>query len=296
MQKLISSAKRLSAVVSRFEAWIVPIWEHWLSGGVIWAVPVVFLIWYPFSTPSPGMASVVCGAFVALMVLRNMTASHKFLCTFLVLALVATEIRSIRIDRQKQDFDHLEAERRLQQKFNDTQFRIEGVFNQARLATDNVTGGDSYPCILPIHDLRGGIIRELLNLGDKGRKIGDYESYFLLRLENVGKYPLNGIRVDSTMSGFNEMPIVVFQPFATLAPNGYMDYAWVHFNQSKNDSANYLFFLEAQNGAYTERLEVQVPHGKIFFPRLVKYRYDIYKGTGSNDADKLKSIDWQSLK
>ena len=183
----------------RFAAWerrATPFWEerHWAAILLTIYLPAAWLAYAWFFAPSPGVAGMVFGGFtVVIFFLRELTALQRLLCMLLVWGFVAIEVKSINKDRKAQEQQHSDDlstqkaqsqafEKQMQDDFNQTVSHMEKVFGETEIVLKNVTGGDSYPWIVP------------QVLPQPGTEFKNGESVPIsLVVWNQGNYPLTGV-------------------------------------------------------------------------------------------------------
>ena len=235
-----------------------------LSGLVV--ACIAFWIW-----PQPaGYAVTILGGAVAVMTLRQMKHTQKFLLTLTIFALMGIELKDIRKDRIKSDGDQATAlkENRdgfasiadglknaivdSQRQFAATMMRSDAIINKTSEAAAYISGGDTFPIVFP------GVVTQ----ADGTNEIGFY-------LGKHGKYPLY------------EIVIFVGRPYRTSADSNQTRAKGASFKLAEyNTSTNYPILFQPlpqeavayysasmsdRNGNWEEVIEARKVESRTFF-------------------------------
>jgi hypothetical protein len=238
------------------EHFLSSLWKHWGVDVAIWGGIFAALLWFFVWPPPPGMAAMVCGGFVSLIVLREISALQKFLCVFLVTAFVVIEVRSIAHENALQEANQSKIEQKREVEFEQT--------------VNEVTGGNAYPCIVP----------QVQDIPHFKSHSGNQE--IPLRVWNNGKYPLAGVSislVDVDHLDVNLVPSQYRGPSDTvqeMAPGGFARLkTLVSFDTTNAGIQQYYFNITCGNGSYVEYLLLRKDNGGA-----VQYNISIDKTAG----------------
>ena len=199
-----------------------------------------------------------------MIFLRELTAVQKAFCVLLTFGFVAVEIHSINKDRNEQERQHSHDldtqrdqsqtfEKHLQNDFNQTVAHMERVFGETESVLNNVTGGDTYPVVLPQNNTG---FYTLIN-GEKARAVP-------LVIQARGGYPLFDVSIkivtglatcDMAMINSLKKPQVVLG-FVTNQDVKGMNF-FLAPDPKTNGVLGYLLEITTRNGTFLEGLGIR---------------------------------------
>ena len=277
----------------------VPHYTRWGLYPQVAVLVACYAYWQLFPI-IPG-ASIAVLAFVAvIMTVRadKFSAAERVVWVVLGFAIMVFEIRTLYLDRQNNDEQHLSENRKQQQEFEATLREFErqsgqvnsvlettrGVASLAKKSLESVTGGDSYAFAVP----------------------DNYEGHNILSISirNAGRNPLTGIEVrisevlsDTCKPNEKKCPITLdlgqMYPIAVgnLSGRGAEILPRPIDAGTQEKPKHYQIRISAQNGYAIEDLRFRSA------TRGFAYKFTVYKSVSTNATfgtliKPVRSVDW----
>jgi hypothetical protein len=182
------------STLSRLEQSVKKFLGSWQAGAFLLTASIAACVWFFVSTPAPGYAVAVLGAVAGIMTLREMKSLEKVVWIFALSALLFVELKAIRLDRaqsqrEQKELRAREAERlqgiadgittainNSKAQFDSTMAHAKALAkatldnaNLARRGLDMITGGDSFPFVVP--QTHEGVVPIPLAVHNGGKQI-----------------------------------------------------------------------------------------------------------------------------
>lgn len=215
------------------------------------AIFIVVGVFLAINTPIPGNAVAVLGVGAVFMsLLPKLTPVETAAWMMALLLLLYVELKAIRVDREKASSQDIARRAELNKEF-------EKVLKENQEALMTITGGDSFPYIVPQPSS---------------------DQSLPLAILNAGSYPLTGVTVSIieekvflTGDGFHDSVLI---DVGTIAPHQSQRLTKQLMPKAKaGETEGYTFFITAQNGTFTQSLQVRRREG----PTPWAYSYNAQK-------------------